>query len=160
MKLYLRKLLQTLLFFAAFIVLAGLLCTLLIHFLFLCKPHIKIIIYIGLILSAVLLIYAVFLKRWENKALKATYLEAETAKDYFFRKDYLTTLKSKENVVHTLAFLTITFLNCVRIAITADRPLFSLLLQVAILLFLFTGLNTLVWCFVHKKWHKSSCGTK
>ena len=160
MKLYLKKLLVTFLFFAAFIVLAAVLCTLVIQFAFWFKPQLKTIIYIGLILSATMLLYIVFLKRWENKSLKAKYLEIQAGNDYSFRKDYLSTIKSKENVIHTLAFLSIAFLNSVRIAISAHRPLASLLLQVAILLLLFATLNTLVWCFVHKKWYKSRCGTK
>ncbi|MBQ7769343.1 MAG: hypothetical protein IJ403_10765 [Oscillospiraceae bacterium] len=160
-KLYLKKLLQTFLFLAALIMLTALLFTLLITVFLWLKPQIKAaIVYFCLLLSAILLIYAIFLKRHENKRLKATYFDALPAEDYSFWKDYLVTLKTKENVVHTLAFLTIAFLNGIRIATSSSRPIGGLLLQITILSFLFTTLNTLIWCFVHSRWHMSRYGTQ
>ena len=159
-KLYLKKLLHTFLFLAALIVLTAVLCTLVIQFAFWFKPQLKTIIYIGLILSGTILLYIVFLKRWENKSLKAKYLEIQAGNDYSFRKDYLAILKSKENVSHTLAFLSITLINSIRIAITTLRPFHGLLIQVAILLLIFTALNTLIWCFVHRRWIETRTGTK
>lgn len=160
-KLYLKKLVQTLLFLAALIVLTALLFTLLITVFLWLKPQLKAaIVYFCLLLSAILLIYAIFLKRHENKRLKATYLDAQPAEDYSFRKDYLATLKSRENVAHTLAFSSIMLINCIRIATTKLRPFYDLLIQVTILLLIFTALNTSIWCFVHRRWIKARTGTK
>lgn len=160
-KLYLKKLLQTFLFLAALIVLTALLFTLLITVFLWLKPQIKAaIVYFCLLLSAILLIYAIFLKRHENKRLKATYLDAQPAEDYSFWKDYLATLKSKENIAHTLAFLSIVFANSARIATTTYRPFSGLVIQLAILVLIFTALNTLIWCCVHKRWHKSRYATQ
>ncbi|MBQ7329204.1 MAG: hypothetical protein IJX01_04780 [Oscillospiraceae bacterium] len=156
-KLYLKKLLQTFLLLAALIVLTALLFILLIWL----KPQMKAaIVYFCLLLSAILLLYAIFLKRHENKRIKAAYLDAQPAEVYSFWKDYLVTLKTRENVVHTLAFLTILFFNGIRIATSLSRPIGGLLLQITIVSFLFTTLNTLIWCFVHKRWHKSRYGTQ
>lgn len=160
-KIYLKKLLQTFLFLTALIVLTALLSTLLMTVFLWLKPQIKAaIVYFSLFLSAILLICAVFQKRYENKRLKATYLEAQTAEDYSFRNDYLATFKSKENVAHTLAFFTIVSWNSIRIATTTRRSLAGLLLQLVILLVMLSVLNTLIWCLVHRRWIKSRTGTK
>ena len=141
--------------------LTALLFTLLITVFLWLKPQIKaVIVYFCLLLSAIMLLYAIFLKRHENKRIKAAYLDAQPAEDYSFWKDYLVTLKARENLVHTLAFLTIVFFNGIRIATSSSRPIGGLLLQVTILSFLFTTLNTLIWCFVHKRWHMSRYGTQ
>ena len=159
MKLYFKKLLDTLLFLIAFVALACLLCALLIHFAFWFKLRAMTLVYIGVFMSAAISSYAVFLKRWENKPRKAAYLESKTEKDYSFNKDFLATLKSKENTVHALAFLSIAFINGIRIIIT-DKAINGLLLQILMLSLLFVVLNTLIWCFVHRKWHKSRYDTK
>lgn len=160
-KLYLKKLLQTFLFLTALIVLTALLTTLLMTVFLWLKPPLKAaIVYFGLFLSAILLICAVFQKRYENKRLRATFLAAQIAEDYSFREDYLATLKSKENIVHTLAFFSIVFTNSIRIAITTHRPLTGLLLQVGILLFVFSALNTFIWCLVHRRWINRRTGAK
>ena len=124
------------------------------------RPRIRTVIYIGLLLATAIMLYIVFLKRWENKSVKATYLEIQATEDYSFRKDYLVTLTARENVVHTLAFLSIAFFNGIRIAVSSLRPIGGLFLQVIILSFLFSTLNTLIWCFVHRRWHKSRYGTQ
>ena len=161
MKLYLKRLVQTFLFLAALIVLTALLFTLFITIFFWLKPLLKaIIVYFCLLLSAILLTYTVLLKRYESTLQKATYLEKLIAEDYTFIKDYRATLKSKENVVHTLAFISIALTNSIRIAITAHKPFVGLLFQAVILISVFAALNTLVWCLVHRKWLKSRYNTK
>ena len=151
MRFYLKKLLQTFLFLTCLM--------LLVRLLFWFRPQVYSLVYTGLILSAALVMYAVFLRRWENTSLKVAYLEKYAAKEYSFRKDYLTTYKSKENVVHTAAFSTIILLNSIRIGITAQKTPASLLIQASIVIVVFTVLNTLVWCLVHKRWHKSCSGS-
>lgn len=160
MKQYLKRVLSTFLFLIALIVLTAALCTLIIHFFIWFRPQLRIVLYIGLLLSTATMLYIVFLKRWENKSIKATYLEAQATEAYSFKKDYLITLTSKENTVHTLAFLSIALLNGVRIAASTPRPIWGLFIQIGILLLLFSALNTLVWCFVHRRWHKNFYGTK
>ena len=119
MRIYLKKLVQTFLFLAGLIVLTALVCTLLIHLIFWFRPQVNILVFIGLAVSAVTMMYAVFLRRWENKSLRATYLENETVKERSFIKDYIVTFKTKENTLHTLAFTTIAIMNSVRLTITA-----------------------------------------
>ena len=160
MKLYFKKLLQTLLFIAALIILTALIFTLSITVLFWLKPQALTIVYLCLVLSAGLLIYAVLLKRYENQHLRSSYLDVQATEDYSFIKDFLATIKSEENVVHTLAFLLIIFANGVRIATTTSRPIAGLSLQIIILLITFTIVNTLIWCFVHRRWIRGCTGVK
>lgn len=160
MKQYFKKLLQTFLFIGALIVLTALLCAFAFAVFFWVKPQIKVIIlYFNLLLSTVLLLYSVFVKRYENKSLKAAYLKEVTEYDYSFKKDSCVTFKSKENAVHTLAFSSIVFANSARIAITTHMAFSDLLIQLAILVIIFTALNTLIWCCVHRNWIKGRTGT-
>ena len=70
MKYFIEKLFQTFVFLAVLIVLTALLSTLFIHIIFWFRAQVNILVYIGLTVSSGLMMYAVFLKRWENKSLK------------------------------------------------------------------------------------------
>ena len=123
----------------------GVLAVLLMQLLFWFKPSEEILIYISLILSTVIVLYIVYLKRWENKAIKAAYLEVQSEKNYSFKNDFIETLKSRENFIHTLAFVTIDALQTVPVGIASGakfaRLIVGTILAVAPGAIMFTLLN-------------------
>lgn len=163
MKLYLKKLLLTVLFLAAFTVIYAVLAVLLMHFLFWFKPQESTLIYISLILTTGVMLYFVFLKRWENKRIKATYLESQLDQEYSFKKDFAETVRSREIVIHTLAYVTIDAVQTVPVGIAYGANFLRLIVGIIRAVtpgaVVFTLLNTLLWCLVHRKWHKSRFGT-
>ena len=114
---------------------------------------------IGFVPAIIIMLYVAYLARWENKSFKRQYFETATKCEYSFKQDFVNTLKTKENIVHTLAFLTIVFTNSVVVARSVNTPSAMFLVKVIILLLIrgavFYTLNSVVWCLVHKKWQKS-----
>lgn len=163
MKLYLKKMLLTALFLLAFNVIYAVLAVLLMQFLFWFKPQENTLIYISLILTTGVMLHFVFLKRWENKRIKATYLESQLDQEYSFKKDFLETVRSREIVIHTLAYVTIDAVQTVPVGIAYGANFLRLIVgtirAVTPGAIVFTLLNTLVWCIVHRKWYKSRFGT-
>ncbi|MBR5022186.1 MAG: hypothetical protein IKY18_03165 [Oscillospiraceae bacterium] len=117
---------------------------------------------IGSVPAIFIMLYVAYLARWENKASKQQYVETTTKCDYSLKRDFIETLKAKENIAHTLAFLTLVFINSVVAARSVSTPLAIFIIKVVILLLIrglvFHVFNTVVWCFVHRKWQKSRYG--
>lgn len=154
-KLYLKKLFFTLLFIFGVPVLCGV-WVFFWHLLFrnLFPELVRDIacIILGYLLGMIL----VFKFRDERSPYKRPYIDSFALDRFFFVKDFVSTFKSKDNIVHTLAYLTYDLVQTVRGAISSDSPFFRAViitvLLVAVRSLLFAVLNTLIWSLVHKKW--------
>ena len=132
MKQYLKRVLTTFIFLNALIVLTGILAFFVSRiFYFLELPDTTLYL-IGCVPAILIMLYVAYLARWENKSFKQQYFETPKEETYSFMNDFLFTLKSKENIVHTLAFLTITFANSVVIASSVNTPLVMFIVKVII----------------------------
>lgn len=164
MKQYLKRVLSTFIFLNALIILTGIFAFFMSRIFFFLELPDTTLYLIGFVPAIILMLYLAYLTRWENKSFKQKYFETLPTRDYSLKLDFLDTLKAKENTVHTLAFLTIVFTNSVVIARSVGTPLVMFIIKVIILLLIrgavFYLLNTAVWCFVHRKWHKCRYGTK
>ena len=73
-----------------------------------------------------------------------------------FLKDFAITIKSRENTVHTLAYITLDLLRTIRIGILSEAGFWRVIIVTTVLVvirsFIFTIVNTLIWCAVHKRW--------
>ena len=156
LKLYLKKVLLTVLFLAALLFLASAFTLCFQRYLFmLLEEFINLLCAIpapGVMLTTVYFI------RCNILSGKSAYLECHKANPVSIGKDLINTLKSKENIIHTLAFLTISLLFFLLIGISASTPFLPLVVGTIILLvacdLVFTIVNTLIWCLVHKRWVK------
>ena len=154
-KLYFKKLLFTILFVVIFALLSGI-CVFFWHLIFrnLFPESVRDIacIILGCLLSFKLL----FTFRYERSSYKSAYVDSFTGDTFSFVKDFKNTFKSKDNIVHTLAYLPFDLVQTVRGAISSDSPFFRAVIITVILVsvrcLIFAVLNTLIWCLVHKKW--------
>ena len=73
-----------------------------------------------------------------------------------FFKDFWQTLKSKDNQIHTLAFLTLDFLVAVPVGISASSNIWIFLIGMLIQLLVegtvFILINTFIWSLAHRRW--------
>ena len=154
-KLYFRKLLFTTLF-AAICLLLGSICVFVWHLIFrnLFPELVRDIT--CLILGCLLGFKVLFTFRYEHSPYKRAYVDSFTEDTFSFVKDFKNTFKSKDNIVHTLAFFTIDLIYSVSMAISVNSPFLRFIIVTVIYLLrdglIFVTLNTLVWCLVHKKW--------
>lgn len=164
MKHYLKRVFITFVFLNALIILTGIFAFFLSRILFFAGLADTTLYYSGFVPAIIIMLYVAYLARWENKSFKQQYIEATTNSNYSLKSDFLDTLKAKENITHTLAFLTLVFANSVVIARSVSTPLGMFVIKVIILLLIrggvFYALNTFVWCLVHRKWHKSRYSPK
>ena len=153
MKQYLKRVFTTFIFLNALIVLTGIFAFFASRILFFVRLLDTTLYLIGFGPAIIIMLYVAYLARWENKSLKQQYLEI--ASDYSVIRDFVDTFKSKENIVHTLAFLTLVFANSIIVARSVSTPLGMFIIKVIILLLVrgavFHALNILVWCLVHRK---------
>ena len=109
-----------------------------------------------LILGCLLSFKVLFMFRDEYSSSKRAYIDSFTGDTFSFVKDFKNTFKSKDNIVHVLAFLTIDLIYSVAMAISVNSPFLRFIIVTVIYLLrdglIFVTLNTLVWCLVHKKW--------
>lgn len=164
MKLYLKRALSTFIFLNALIILTGIFTLFTQQIFFFVELPTETLYLIGSVPALLLMLYLAYLVRWENKSFKQLYFDTQIVTEYSFRKDYIATLRARENAIHTLAFLSIVLVNSIRIATSVHTPFIMFVLKVVILLLVrgtaFSALNTLVWCFVHKEWLKGRSGVK
>ena len=154
-KLYFKKLLFTILGIAIFSLLGGI-CVFLWH-LILRNLFSELVRDIAcLILGCLLGFKVLFMFRDEHSSSKRAYIDSFTGDTFSFVKDFKDTFKSKDNLIHTLAFLTIDLIYSVAMAISVNSPFLRFIIVTVIYLLrdglIFVILNTLVWCLVHKKW--------
>ncbi len=122
------------------------------------KMHLDIQYSIVLIIGLILELLGVYFLRIENIKYKEVFQEKNTKRTYVFRKDFVSTFISADNLMHTCAYLTFTMPFTVLIGISAETPLWALILGSVIALItnglFFAVINTLHWCIVHKRWLK------
>jgi len=98
----------------------------------------------------------VYRTRCNCAACKQAFFEKPEEIPPSFPKDFVHTFKSKENIVHTLAFLTLDFLFTVPIGISMNTPFIALIAGAVFFLVIggavFSLANTLLWCLVHRRW--------
>ena len=154
-KLYFKKLLFTLLFILGFPILSGI-CVFFWHLLFRNMFLESIRTTVCLILGLILALGFVYLFRYERLSYKRAYIDSFPSDKFSFVKDFISTFKSKDNIVHTIAYLSYDFVQTVRGAVSSDSPFFRAVIVTLILVsvrgLIFAVFNTLIWCLVHKKW--------
>ena len=155
LKLYLQKLLYTLLFFLMYSLLGG--CIAFVCYILLGKRIYEDIATITITVGAFLIALRIVYKRRCASCVHKSAFWVITETGYItLAKDFVQTLKSRKNTVHTLAFLTLVFLFCLPIGIwsSSSVPIFMIgtLLLLAAEGILFTLGNTLLWCLVHRRW--------
>ncbi|MBQ5608087.1 MAG: hypothetical protein IIU86_03580 [Oscillospiraceae bacterium] len=154
-KLYFKKLLFTLLFIFEFPILSGV-CMFFWHLIFRYMFPESVGSTVCIILGALLALILVYLYRCERSSIKTDYISSFSSDTFSFIEDFKSTFKSKENIVHTSAFLTIELIVNLAAAISTNTPFLPLVIGNILLLFvgglIFSILNTLLWCLVHKRW--------
>lgn len=109
-----------------------------------------------LILGALILLRIIYMNRCDSKPCKRAFLEQMEYRPVTFLKDFSITIKSRENTVHTLAYITLDLLRTIRIGILSDATFWRVVVVTAALVIIrsliFTIGNTLIWCAVHKRW--------
>ncbi len=92
---------------------------------------------------------------------KNLYHKTDVIKILSFWRNFINIFKSRDNIVHTLAFISILLPFCVFITVVEKTPLLPLVVGTIILLFacglIFLIVNALIWSIVHQ-WRKK--GTK
>lgn len=154
MKLYLKKLLFTILFSVLLLMISYILS--LSHHVIPLKDDT--VYTMSIIIGLVIMLFFTYAIRLCGKKAKARYLSEKQPKKNSLEKEFYKVLRSKENVIHMIAFLTIidVFFICVALSVgstiaTAAGKILILSLVGGIV---FTLLNTLIFCMVHKRWCK------
>ena len=158
LRLYFKKLPMTVLFvigYAAIVFLLAFFTYLLLRTLI---PDSVLIVVLPL-LALFLMLYGVYRERSDSRPYKQAFLERAVQEPIPFGKDFWAVLKSKENICHTAAFLTLDFLFALPIGISNSSNLWIFLIGMVLLLItqgaVFTLINTLIWCLVHRRWAES-----
>ena len=155
MKLYLKKVLLTMLFFAAYLITCG--AIVFVWYLILGNRVPEDIQTIIIMLAAGLVMFVILYRcRCDSKPYRQDYFAQTEYAPVPFCKDFLNTIRSKENISHTLAFLTIILIMVVPIGISLDVTFFVLIAG-SIYMTLTNGIafaliNTLIWSLVHRRW--------
>ncbi len=108
-----------------------------------------------IIIANIFGLMAAYFFRLDNKKHKAAFKETQQNAPYSFIKDFITTLKSQDNIVHTVSYFTIDFLFTLITAVSPSTSFPAFITGTLMLLIqagLFGILNTCVWCLVHKTW--------
>lgn len=154
-KLYLKKLSFTLLVISIFPLLAGV-CFFFWYLVFRHMFPVAVSRAVNMILGMIFTLGLVYLYRYEHSSYKKAYIDSFNSDNFSFVKDFISTFKSKDNIVHTLAYQSFDLVQTVRGAISSDSPFFRAVIITLILVsvrgLIFAVFNTLIWCLVHKKW--------
>ena len=160
-KLYLKKLWLTAQFAAGFLY-ASVLYGVLFSVFFLTRLPlqklipIKTLIAILAVFTLLVLIAYVYRVRRNNKSGRRAYTKKLSFPLPTFGKDFWQTLKSRETLAHTLAFLTLDFPLAVYFGISGFSSIGKFLLEVPLLLLAqgaaFILINTYLWCLAHRRW--------
>ena len=107
-------------------------------------------------IALILMLVFLYRTRCSDKPTKREYLEGIEYKPLPFFKDFWQTLKSKDNLAHTLAFLTLDFLVAVPVGISASSNIWIFLVGMLIQLLVegtvFILINTFIWSLAHRRW--------
>ena len=154
-KLYFKKLFFTLLFIFGVPVLGGV-CVFFWHLIFRNFFSESVRDIACIILGYLLGVIVLFKFRYERSSYKRPYIDSFASDNFSFVKDFINTFKSKDNIVHTIAYLSFDLVQTVRGAISSDSPFFRAVIITMILVsgrsLIFAVLNTVIWSLVHKKW--------
>ena len=155
-KLYLKKLWQTTQFAAGFIFTLVLYSFLFSMFFLSILPLQKIVskkILISVLAAITLVVMLVYIyrQRRDDKAGRKAYTKKLNYPLPSFGKDFWQTLKSQENIAHTLAFLTLDIPLTIYFSIS-DFSLPKMLLLLIVQGAAFILINTFLWCLAHRRW--------
>ena len=155
-KLYLKKLWQTTQFAAGFLFTLVLYSFLFSMFFLSILPLQKIVskqILISVLaaLTLVVMLVYVYRQRREDKSGRKAYTKKLSYPIPSFGKDFWQTLKSRENIAHTLAFLTLDIPLTIYFSIS-DFSLPKMLLLLIAQGAAFILINTFLWCLAHRRW--------
>lgn len=110
----------------------------------------------GILLAGSLTVVMVYFMRHESVAYKSEYKKAHAEGVVSFQKDFVCTFTSADNVIHTAAFLTLLLPILIFLSTSVNTPVVLRIVGILLLLAVggavFAVVNTLMWCFVHKKW--------
>ena len=129
MKQYLKRVLSIFIFFNALIILTGIFASFAQQILFFAEVPDKTLYLIGSVPASISMLYFVYLYRWENRSMKQRYFETLISDVYSFKSDFIAALRARENIIHTMAFLTIVLVFDLRIAISEHTPLMPAILN-------------------------------
>ena len=108
------------------------------------------------VFSLVVMLVYVYRQRRDNKQRRYTYIKNIPYPPLSFSKEFWQILKSKENMAHTLAFLTLDFILSIYIGISTFSGLWIFLAGTLLLLIAqgiaFLLINTFLWCLAHRRW--------
>ena len=161
LKLYLNKLWQTAQFVAGFLFALAFYSFLFSVFFLPRLPlqkliPIKTLLAILAVITLVVMLVYVYRLRRNSKSGRRAYTKKLTYPLPTFGKDFRQTLRSRESLVHTLAFLTLDAPLCIYIAITRFSTFGRFFLEVPLLLIIqgaaFLLINTYLWCLAHRRW--------
>ena len=154
-KLFFKKFFLTVLFFVGFLLIgatAAFLWVLVLRNLF--SEQIR--FYACIIIAGIIVLKLAYDTRRDSSPYKSAFLNSTDAISIPFWKDFWATLRSKENLIHTLAFITLRFFIALPTGIRASSSLWTLIIGMIILLvhhgLMFAAGNTLLWCVVHRRW--------
>ena len=150
LRLYFKKLLLTtvflILFFLFYLVVGFVWMQIASTAGFTLHPNLQICLIVVITLAIELL--AVYFLRIDNPRQKDAF---DVTKAYTFPADFINTLKSAENKMHTFAYVTLAALF-ILYTLIANTFQLSTLIAAIISCGLFTALNTLLWSIIHKRW--------
>lgn len=110
---------------------------------------------LALFCLVVMLVY-VYRQRRDNKQRRQTYMKQIPYPPPSFRKEFWQILKSRENMAHTLAFLTLDFLFSIPGGISASPNglvfILGTLTKLAVEGTAFILINTFLWNLAHRRW--------
>lgn len=155
-KLYFKKLFFTLLLIFGLFPILSAVCVFVWHLLFRYMFPEAVRDAVCYILGGLLSLYVAYLFRVGRAKRRTEYVNAFPADTFSFCKDFASTFKSGENLVHTLAYLTYDLFQTIGGAIDSDSPFLRAVIITVILVairsLLFSAINTLLWSLVHRKW--------
>lgn len=163
LKLYFKKLFFTILFFLGFFLL-GFPIIYTWYWLLPYKP-LEIVRTIAVPILALVSDFAIVCAMRSHNLSHTNYMEAFEADTFSFWKNFISILKSRDNIVHLLAFLSILLPFFVSIAVMEKTPFIPLVVGTLILLLccgvLFLTVNTLLWCILYEfVWRRTKKDTQ
>ena len=107
-------------------------------------------------ISLVLMLVFLYRTRRSDKQVRREYVKKLKFPLPSFAKDFWQTLKSRDNIAHTLAFLTLGLVFSIYIGISTFSTLWFFLAKTLLLLMAqgiaFLLINTFIWSLVHRRW--------
>ena len=163
LRLYLKKLWDTTEFAVGYAIMLICYCLVLQWFFLPRLPLQKIIpkeILIGCLalLSLFMMLVFIYRQRRDDKPGRRKYTKTITFPPPSFFKEFWEILRSKENLAHALAFLTLGALIFIPFGISAWETVWTFLLGMLLFLLILGAasllINTYIWCLVRRRWYK------